>query len=335
MYHIPVDKDYILRRVSQEQIFERYLHIKVQFDHLFRSPLRRDNNPTCGFKYSTSGVLYMRDFSGHFWGNCFDLVMYLNNLGFQESLNKIANDFGLSSMPVRSEERSLTETSLITRSASRIQIRVRNYTIEDMNYWLDFGIGAPTLKAYNVYPVEMAYVNERLAYRYSKDDPCYAYRYEEGEYKLYFPFRGRNDNRPRFLTNTSRLQGYTQLPNTGQLLIITKSYKDVMLFRTFGLNAVAPASETAGMGEEVLEELKIRFRYIVVIYDFDYAGIRYANHLRKQIGCLALFLTNGRFGTKDYGAKDPTDYYKANGKGKFHALLLEMIRYVIEKNRNT
>ena len=38
----------ILNKVSQEQLMEHYLGIPVK-KGLFKSPLRRDKNPTCAF----------------------------------------------------------------------------------------------------------------------------------------------------------------------------------------------------------------------------------------------------------------------------------------------
>lgn len=335
MYHLPVDKEQILGRISQEQIFERYMHQKVRFDVLFRSPLRNDKNPTCGFRYARSGILYMKDFGGHFWGNCFDLVMKMHNISFNDALQMIASDFNLSSYKYGSVQKIQIDSIAHTSTPSVIQIRVRNYTKKDLEYWKAHGITAKILRIFNVYPCENAFINGKVIYRHLEKDPCYAYRYGEGEYKLYFPLRPHDGNGSRFFTNTSRIQGYEQLPETGNLLVITKSYKDVMLLRAYSIYAIAPASESTGIGEEILSEMKARFNRIVVVYDFDYAGVKFANRLRKQIGCKALFLTNGRFGTKDYGAKDPTDYYKAKGAEAFSELLRQTIRYVTKKHRDT
>ena len=43
--------------------------------------------------------------------------------------------------------------------------------------------------------------------------------------------------------------------------------KDVMCLYSFGIPAIAPNSETQFVSEKVLEELKQRFKHIVLLYD--------------------------------------------------------------------
>ena len=50
-------KDKILDNVSQEQIIEYYLNVKVQYKKSFKSPLRTDENPTCTFKRTDNNVI--------------------------------------------------------------------------------------------------------------------------------------------------------------------------------------------------------------------------------------------------------------------------------------
>ena len=52
-----LNKTYILERISQEQIMEYYLGISVKLDILLKSPLRKDENPTCSFYYNQHGRL--------------------------------------------------------------------------------------------------------------------------------------------------------------------------------------------------------------------------------------------------------------------------------------
>ncbi|MEK6881668.1 MAG: hypothetical protein AABY22_18760 [Nanoarchaeota archaeon] len=53
-----ITKDYILSKITQEQIFERYLGIPVVTDNLIHSPIRsNDNNPSFGFNYNNKGKL--------------------------------------------------------------------------------------------------------------------------------------------------------------------------------------------------------------------------------------------------------------------------------------
>lgn len=307
-----VTKDMILSHLSQEEIFGFYMGTKIVIGELYKSPLRNDRRPTCGFRYSKngSGILYMRDFSGHFWGSCFDMVMKMYGLSYGEALEKIAMDFRLQERESVSYSKVL-DVSTTERKHTSIRIRIRPFQEFDLKYWAQFGISDKVLGLYNVYACECVFVNGRKVYDFEyHKELAFAYRMAKGEYKIYFPER-RED---RFLCNTLILQGYAQLPETGNLLVITKSMKDVMLFREFNIYAVSGTSESTPISDEVIEDLKRRFKMVVSLYDFDYTGVTGANKLKRDHGIPYLFFTNGRFGTRNYMQKDLTDFYKMFGR---------------------
>lgn len=323
-------KEYILERVSQESIFERYTGEKVQFDELVCSPLRKDTHPTCGFRYSISGTLYLKDFSGHFWGNCFDVVMYMYNCPFNQALKIIAQDFNIIGK-VTSLLPEKPQSYYKEKSYTLIKIRVRKFNQSDVDYWKSYGIPGRILKQYGVFACENVWINEQLYYNYRSDDPAYAYRFNTGSYKIYHP----NRTTYRFLSNSVEIQGYKQLPEKGKFLVITKSMKDVMLLSRFGIPAIAPPSESYEIARELVEEMRERFRNVVMLYDFDLAGVRTSNKMKYRHGLTTLFLTNGRFGSFNYGAKDLTDYYKLHGAEMFRKLLRIGYEYASKSNRDT
>ena len=49
------------------------------------------------------------------------------------------------------------------------------------------------------------------------------------------------------------------------------------------------------------------------MYDFDRTGVKWANFLRRKFDLPVFFLTDGRFGTRDYRAKDISDYIRLHG----------------------
>lgn len=313
MYELqePLTKDYILKNLTQEQIMEHYLGVPIQFSRKICSPLRRDNNPTCGFRYAPSGDLYFRDFAGHFAGNVFNVVQYIYSCSFAEALEIIANDFNLrdSGTKVERVEYNYDKIRESHQKNTEIQIKVRKFNNLDKDYWSAYHISRQTLTHFGVYACEAVWLNGKMVYRYDKTDPAYAYRFEENVYKIYFPTR----NKMRFMCNTNVMQGYNQLPETGEFVVMTKSMKDVMCLYEFGVPAIAPQSESAYPEEGIVESLKERFTKVFTFYDFDYAGIKMAAEINRKYDIQPIFLTNGRFGTIDYGAKDFTDFVKAHG----------------------
>jgi hypothetical protein len=314
MYELqePLTKEYILNHLTQEQIMEHYLGVPITFNRKICSPLRRDNNPTCGFRYAPSGDLYFRDFSGHFAGNAFNVVEYIYGCNFNEALEIIAKDFKLRDGESR-VERVEYNYDMIRESQKRnteIHIRIRPFNSLDKDYWSSFGISKATLQHFGVYACEAVWLNGKMVYRYTKDDPAYAYRFDEGVYKIYYPTR----NKMRFMCNTNVMQGQQQLNDTGNFVVLTKSMKDVMCLYEFGIPAVAPQSESAYPDEDIIDMLKDKFKKVYTFYDFDYAGIKMASEISRRYNIEPIFLTNGRFGTIDYGAKDWSDFVRKHGK---------------------
>jgi hypothetical protein len=190
---------------------------------------------------------------------------------------------------------------IIKKEPARINIKRRNFNNQDIEFWNNFGITIDTLNYYNVSAIERAWLNQESVYYYNNDNPCYAYRFGYEEYKLYFP---RKTTR-RFLSSTSKIQGWNQLPETSDILVITKSLKDVMLLYEYDIPAIAFASESQITDKDFIDELKQRFTHIILFYDNDECGILSMQKAKKYITCVWI--------PKYFKVKDLTDYYKHYG----------------------
>src|SRR5690606_32710840 len=146
-----IDKDFILSRVTQEEIFERYLGVQVRFGTFFKSPLRDDRKPTCTFMYTRNGRVWMTDWSGHFSGDCFNLVQFMYGCGFKEACEKIASDFNLTSKSPKVYQR-VTPLMPQVRDSADIRIRWRDWNVKDEEFWREFGITKPLLNFFKVAP---------------------------------------------------------------------------------------------------------------------------------------------------------------------------------------
>lgn len=316
-----VDKEFILRHLTQEEIFSKYLCMQVEVGDYFCSPLREDKNPTCSLRYTPDGRVYMKDWSGHFEGDCFNLVQFLYGCNFYEACNIIAEDFNLikgNRTPVK--KKIINQTSYHKKSV--FKFRWRKWSERDIEYWEGFGITEPLLLYYKVAPVKELWIDDKLVYCYKEKDPAYAYYFGNDQWKVYFPKR----DSFRFLCNTTTLQGLKQLPNNGEICLITKSLKDVMVLYNFGIPAVAPQAESVIIAPEEWDGLRYRFKYLYSLYDFDLTGVRSANKMRKYYGIKPIFLTTGKYFTEDYAAKDVSDLYKNKGARSVFEFLQNNLR---------
>ena len=324
-----VTKEFILDNLDQVQILEYYLGVKVQKKKV-RSPLRMDNNPSCSFSANGNGVIYFKDWAQGFTGDWIKVIQYKYGLTYQQALDRCAEDFQLVRIGMRPAvpvTRDYTKIQ-IEPTESVIQIKIRPWDVADREYWSTYGINRGTLELYNVFPCEIVFYNSKIVYSRTKNDLAYAYRFSPGKYKIYIPQRSSF----RWLSNFTSWQGLEQLPSTGDCVVITKSMKDVMCLRQFGVHACSPASEVAEPEEKILADLSSRFTDVVTLMDFDYTGIKMANKLYKQYNFQPLFLTNGRFGTYNYKAKDISDFYEMYGHEHTQALINESLITLNKKN---
>lgn len=136
------------------------------------------------------------------------------------------------------------------------------------------------------------------------DNPIYAYAYDSvSSVKFLSPFE---EKKRKWYGNAGvdAIAGLKQLPESGELLIITKSHKDVMCLGKAGYSAISFQGETNKPDKKLLKKLEKRFKEIIILYDNDKDGIKAAKKLSKDTGYTTVFLVS---------AKDFSDLVKSVG----------------------
>ena len=133
----------------------------------------------------------------------------------------------------------------------------------------------------------------------------YAYKVFD-KFKIYRPLASKYTKWRTNLTN-SDVQGLAELPKEGgNLLIITKSLKDVMCLHEMGFYAIAASSETTFIPEDIIKSLRSKWKHIVIIYDRDKTGMLESRKYSKQYKMDAIFVH------KKFKAKDISDAISTN-----------------------
>ena len=328
-----ITKELILSRFSEEQLMEYYLHLPVK-KGLFRSPLRRDKQPTCSFYRNKSGTLIFKDFATGQHLNVFDVVQSIFRCDYFESLRIIANDFGIvrdNTLHKNPGKINLNPIKIKDKEISKIQIEVQEFTDSELKWWGKYGISKDILKRFDVYSCKHVFLNDQLFAESQQHCPIFGYygkKYQGLElWRCYFPKR----TSFRFITNwpSKKIQGYDQLPKKGKLLVITKSMKDSMCLYSCGITACAPNSENLFISDKVLEDLKSRFKNIVVLYDNDRPGLYNMAKIRREHPELTYV-----FIPKRYGSKDISDFYKDHGRKETLNLIKTFILWLKEHRQN-
>lgn len=320
----------ILNKVSEYDIWKKYCTNFDEIDQPFLSDLYNDRNPACRIKYNRNGRLVYKDFgeSSHSF-DCFGYIQEKFKCTFNEALKIVYSDFKLGSIRIDVPHQLILNSSpeSFKIAKSYIEIVEQPFTSTDYDYWSQYKIPLDKLIEYDVVSCKTVYLHTKkgniLRYDYSRKNPIYAYKFiENGEvsYKIYFPLA---DKDHKWLNTASSLviQGYKQLPENGDYIIITKSLKDCICYNLIGYPAISLQGETNKLTyDRVLKILK-RFNKIVVNYDYDDEGIKGSKRLNEQYGFNYFFID-------DY--KDLSDYLKHNSLLKAKRMINKKIKELYE-----
>lgn len=322
----------LLKHNSEETYMEHYLGIPVK-KGLFKSPLRKDNTPTCSFYRDKAGRLIFKDFRGDFYGNFVEVVKFKYNVSYHKALAIIANDFGILLNPELEKHKSCikkyTNNVLKPSEESIIKVKVKDFTKEELDWWGSFGIGLTTLKKFFVFSCEIVFLNDQI-YSYSTPTSFnFGYFYPSRDskkqfWRIYYP----QNKKYRFISNWNRtmIQGFHMMPKSGEFLVITKSMKDVMLCYELGIPAIAPNSENLFITEAQWDNIVIKFRKIFLLYDTDLAGVANSKRIKKKFPKIQVLLI-----PRKYKAKDLTDLYKKLGTERILNLVEEAKQYYLNQ----
>jgi hypothetical protein len=315
-----VERDFGPEDIDDALVYSYYLGIVPRKDKMYISPFRnngmQEKTASFGF-FVKEGKLLFKCFSTGYGGDCINLVRLLYNLNFRDAILKIKKDLysgePLQSIKVQGVDVSVDDLHKIDRTekpGAEIHVKLRDYTLNDIVYWSQYGISKDDLVHWDIKPCDEVWLNGAIWYQNRKNDPCYRYKIN-GKYKIYRP---KCAGKGKWLTNTKRedVQGVKYLPEKAELLIITKSYKDiVVLHKHLGVSAISFSSESQKFSQVTIDYLYTRFDNIVIWYDNDEPGIEQGEMRSEESGIPNVYIP------VEYKATDPSALYKNYGKQKF------------------
>ena len=293
--------DWILSKVTEYDIYASYLgEFKVGL--IYNSPFREDKNPSFGIYYSKRTQQLL--FKDHGTGQCGNVIKFVSLITGKTNYDDILEDI-VNHTHITNRTKLVSSKHYIPSTETIIGVVRQDFTEADKKYWSQFNISLETLKMYHVSSIKYYLCNGIVKGIYKDNNPMYAYKVYN-HFKIYRPLA---DKYHKWRNNLEQndIQGYEQLPETGELLIITKSLKDVMCLYEMGIPAVSPSSESTFIPNKALEVLKKRFKRILICFDRDNPGIKNMRKISLKTG-LNCFLVH-----KKFKAKDISDAVKLNG----------------------
>lgn len=304
-------KELIESKISQETLISNYYGVPIK-KGLFCAKHRTDSHPTCCY-YKRNGRIYIKDFGSDYYGDWIYVVKQKFNCNYYDALAIAANDFDIQKIPHLNKNKvKISNESLSENKQSIIRVEIRDFQQYELDWWNKFGISLQTLKKFRVFSCKNIWINDHIIHLETNNQLVFGYyggiKDNIEQWKLYWP----NNKKYKWLSNrdSSQLQGARMLPKSGgDLIIIQKSLKDVMLLYEFGIPSVAPNSENLFLSDEQLMKLKSKFKRIIVWYDNDAPGKAYLEKIKKEHPELDYFYI-----PEDFKEKDFSDFYKKYGK---------------------
>lgn len=267
----------ILERVDEYTLYCSYLDYEPLIGAKYLSPVRSsmgssklDTDPSFGIyerKYGKGVHEFMwKDQGLGKHGDIFDLVQNLCKLCTRrQAMQQVLVDAGI--IPGEKSHVILDPREKKFMGFANISIASQPFSSRDLAYWSRINVDEALLTRYNVKSIKAYWLYEEQAYpRYPKG-LGFAYQIWD-KYQLYFPWQKK---RAKFRTDwiESCVPGFLQLEYSSPLLVITKSYKDVVCLRSFGYEAIAPRGENILLPEECIRYMKTRYERILILFDND------------------------------------------------------------------
>ena len=293
----------LLEKVSDYDIYAYYLG-KFKPGKLMNSPLRPDDKiPSFAIFPGKTGGLLFKDHGTGEAGNALKFIKLYRGIDTREELERELLKIVRQVNPAQTVRKAVRMAE--NASETLIGIVRQPFTEVDKKYWKQFHISTDTLKKFNVFSIKYFLCNRVVRGTYKEDNPMYAYKVYD-KFKIYRPLASKYTKWRTNLTNR-HVQGLAELPQEGgNLLIITKSLKDVMCLYEMGFNAIAASSETTFIPNDIMESLRSKWKHIIILYDRDAAGMRNARKYSKEYKLDAIFVH------KKFKAKDVSDAVKGN-----------------------
>lgn len=306
--------DWILSKVTEYDIYAKYIG-QFKVGMIYNSPFRKDKNPSFGIYYSKHTKQLL--FKDHGTGECGNVIKFVSLFTGKTEYSDILSDI-VDKLNITNNTKLVSSKQYIPPTETVIGVVRQEFTDVDINYWKQFNISINTLKKFNVNSIKYYLCNGIVKGTYKRENPMYAYKVYNN-FKIYRPLADKYTKWRNNLTDYD-IQGYEQLPQKGDILFITKSMKDVMCLHEMGYPAVSPSSESTFLPKDVLEQLKTRFKRIIILFDRDTSGVKRSRKLSRETGLEAMFIN------KKFKAKDVSDAVKANSFEEIKNWLNETIK---------
>lgn len=260
-------KDRILAKVSQMDIYKKYIGPDIKLKKDIISPLRNERVPSFGLFQHGDKILF-KDFGGEV-GDCFKFVMLKFGVNYADACKIIADDFQISFTGPIPKRKVMPVLTIPKIQHAEFEYKGKVF---DSDYWNQFNITSDILNEYNVVQIEWVKgATWKGAVESLPDNPIFCYKYPSGRVRFYRP----KATSLKHFGNVCRddVFGMSQLDKGP--IVICAGQKDVLsLYANTGIRGISLNSESASLDVEHYQQIRKITSSLFICYDNDDTGYK-------------------------------------------------------------
>lgn len=285
-----LNRQFILERLSEYDIFKMYYPYDFQLNRACYSPFKKEDNPSFIIGNKWGDTITFKAFNTSNHGDCFHFVMQMFGLDYNQSLEKIAKDFGLID-GTDNYKQIVTkyEKPLGVTKTAFIQAVPKKFDDNDIAYLAQYHLEpqdlqfCPDTKCYST----KEWAINRRRQPMNKGEICFFYNLvnDRGSWiKVYRPHAPK-DIKWRSSVPFTEIMGRDNLSDC-DLGIITKSIKDGAVISKYITKnvCVTQAEDFTAITQENIDFFSQSCKRIVVAYDNDDKGVKACKEITKATG---------------------------------------------------
>lgn len=329
-----VGKQGLLEIVDECSLAGLYLGVR-KLPCVITSPLRVDNHPSFSLYTRDGKTVYYRDFATGEKGSFLELLQKLWGLDYDKVIDRIYKDIdNPSSIKVDLLNHNKPILKSLDETTTILECKTREWRDYDIEYWESYGITLEWLKYADVYPISHKIIikdGKRMVFPADKLSYVFVHHKDNKvQLKIYSPY---NTKGFKWSSNLDRSVWslWDKIPETGDNLIISSSLKDCLnIMSNLGIPAICLQGEGYIPKPHVIQQLKDRYKNIIIFYDNDYSTLVNSGHKDAEILCKEYGFSMIEI-PAIYESKDPSDLYKKHGKDKYLKIMKELLTPVLWK----
>lgn len=316
--------EYVLNNVDDVLIFRHYVGefelrkpIKSPFGHGTRANFSILFNPTwC--------KLMFKDHHSGDSGDCFKFISKKFGITYQEAIEKVACDFGLtkgcSVITKKQLEEARTFKENFRKTELVIQVDIRKMNDLELKYWAQYGITKQDLIRNHIYAIQDLWINKKKIYL--KDELVFAYHFPKPDkFKIYSPL----NKDFKWFGNVSafEIEGLENPVDLEKPILITKSRKDRIILTKLYSNTYSCQNEAETAIPKELDVQLDKHPSKFCWFDSDEPG-KTANRKLNHRGYKWINVPNELY--EKHGLKDPSDVIKFYGVEEGQKILINELK---------